>query len=176
MSRRLWRSKRATSTSRLLKNARLLRFLHPSPFDVPPSTPHGSGFQKPCIRTFLNSLRLDDFISNPPGKRGTVASDSESRFAASPRNRRVNENPASSLGIADFRSVRRKSAKRPACCVASFFVAAAYLPVCLTPRNIGALHSGLFEQSEMKRRPLQPTVCAVQERAGRAAAITLRYE
>jgi len=28
--------------SRLLKNAHLLRFPHPSPFNVPASTPHGS--------------------------------------------------------------------------------------------------------------------------------------
>jgi len=42
--------------SRLLKNVRLLRFPHPSPFNVPASTPHGSGFRGPCIRTFLNSL------------------------------------------------------------------------------------------------------------------------
>ena len=41
---------------RLLKNARLLRFPHPSPFNVPASTPHGSGFRRPCIQTFLNSL------------------------------------------------------------------------------------------------------------------------
>jgi hypothetical protein len=39
-----------------LKNARLLRFPHPSPFNVPESTPRGSGFQGPCIQTFLNSL------------------------------------------------------------------------------------------------------------------------
>jgi hypothetical protein len=42
--------------NRLLKNARLLRFPHPAPFNVPKSTPHGSGFRGPCIRTFLNSL------------------------------------------------------------------------------------------------------------------------
>jgi len=42
--------------SRLLKNARLLRFPHPSPFNVPESTPHGSGYRGPCIQTFLNSL------------------------------------------------------------------------------------------------------------------------
>jgi hypothetical protein len=42
--------------NKLLKNARLLRFPHPSPFNVPESTPHGSGFRGPCIRTFLNSL------------------------------------------------------------------------------------------------------------------------
>jgi len=47
--------------SDVYQNARLLRFLHPSPFDVPHSTPHGSGFQKPCIRTFLNGLRLTTF-------------------------------------------------------------------------------------------------------------------
>jgi hypothetical protein len=50
--------------SRLLKNARLLRFPHPSPFNVPQSTPHGKGtpcgkvspHRGPCIQTFLNSL------------------------------------------------------------------------------------------------------------------------
>jgi hypothetical protein len=42
--------------NRLLKNARLLRFPHPSPFNVQASTSHGSGFRGPCIQTFLNSL------------------------------------------------------------------------------------------------------------------------
>jgi hypothetical protein len=55
--------------NRLLKNAHLLRFPHPSPFNVPQSTPHGSGLvplrstilriRGPCIRAFLNSLQRD---------------------------------------------------------------------------------------------------------------------
>jgi hypothetical protein len=44
-----------------LKNARLLRFPHPSPFNVPDSTPHGSGFRGPCIWAFLNSLQKETF-------------------------------------------------------------------------------------------------------------------
>jgi hypothetical protein len=40
-----------------LKNAHLLRVPHPSPFNVPESTPHGSGFRGPCIWAFLNSLQ-----------------------------------------------------------------------------------------------------------------------
>jgi hypothetical protein len=53
---------------RLLKNARLLRFPHPSPFNVPESTPHGSGFRGPCIQAFLNSLdqHLVQQTVNPP--------------------------------------------------------------------------------------------------------------
>jgi hypothetical protein len=39
----------------LLKNDPLLRFPDPSPFNVPKSTPHGSGLRGPCIRPFLNS-------------------------------------------------------------------------------------------------------------------------
>jgi hypothetical protein len=39
------------------QNAHLLCFHHPSPFNVPDSTPHGSGFRGPCIWTFLNSLQ-----------------------------------------------------------------------------------------------------------------------
>jgi len=58
--------------SRLLKNVRLLRFPHPSPFNVPESTPHGSGFRGPCIRTFLNSLdqRLFQQPLNEDGFKG----------------------------------------------------------------------------------------------------------
>jgi hypothetical protein len=41
----------------VLQNAHLLRFPHPSPFNVPESTPHGSGYRGPCIWTFLNSLQ-----------------------------------------------------------------------------------------------------------------------
>ncbi len=44
-------------SSRLLKNSHLLRFPHPSPFDVPQSTPHGEVFQRPCIWPFLSSLQ-----------------------------------------------------------------------------------------------------------------------
>jgi hypothetical protein len=43
--------------NRLLKNVHLLRFPHPSPFNVPDSTPHGSGLRGPCIWPFLNSLQ-----------------------------------------------------------------------------------------------------------------------
>jgi len=53
--------------NRLLKNAHLLRFPHPSPFNVARSTPHGSGLapfcsailriRGPCICTFLKSLQ-----------------------------------------------------------------------------------------------------------------------
>jgi hypothetical protein len=46
----------AMAFNRLLKSACLLRFPHPSPFNVPESTPRGSGFRGPCIQTFLNSL------------------------------------------------------------------------------------------------------------------------
>jgi hypothetical protein len=41
----------------LLKNTHLLRFPHPSPFNVPMSTPHGAGFRRPCIWPFLSSLQ-----------------------------------------------------------------------------------------------------------------------
>jgi len=47
--------------SRLLKNAHLRRFPHPSPFNVPQSTPYGSGYRGPCIQTFLNSLDSNFF-------------------------------------------------------------------------------------------------------------------
>jgi len=36
----------------MLKNAHLLRFPHFSPFYVQESTPHGSGFRRPCIGHF----------------------------------------------------------------------------------------------------------------------------
>jgi cell wall-associated NlpC family hydrolase len=49
-------SVRVRTCNRLLKNALLLHFPHPSSFNVPESTPHGSGFRGPCIQTFLNSL------------------------------------------------------------------------------------------------------------------------
>jgi hypothetical protein len=47
-----------------LKNAHLLRFPHPSPFNVPASTPHGLGFRGPCIWTFLNSLQKEPFSTS----------------------------------------------------------------------------------------------------------------
>jgi len=42
--------------SRLLKNACLRRFPHPSPFNVPPEYASRLRISGACIQTFLNSL------------------------------------------------------------------------------------------------------------------------
>jgi len=61
---------------RLLKNAHLLRFPHPSPFNVPQSTPHGSGYRGPCLWAFLNSLpkRLFQFAYSGIRRTGCLVS------------------------------------------------------------------------------------------------------
>jgi hypothetical protein len=48
--------------NRLLKNAHLLRFPHPSLLRRTLSTPHSSGFQEPNIWAFLSSLK-NHFLS-----------------------------------------------------------------------------------------------------------------
>jgi hypothetical protein len=56
--------------NRLLKNACLLRFPHPSPFNVPASTPHGLGisgalhpdvFEQPESAAFSAGRRIGHF-------------------------------------------------------------------------------------------------------------------
>jgi hypothetical protein len=45
-----------------MKNAHLLRWPHPSSTTYLPGTPYSSGFQPPCIWTFLISLKTTFFI------------------------------------------------------------------------------------------------------------------